>query len=244
MRYLRHEVVPSYMKWVVEEVLRPDNWSVHEVPTQCWLVVLLFSEISKSCLDKFRPRVSSTLTGAASVLFPELDLISPPAIDDAAAAAASTPSLWNWNKLFGTSKPAKKGNLQLSADKMLLFPFELTPIWKPISFWGWNPPRFELIVPPLANWERFCKAPMKGNCSDGWEKWLFISVLQLEGLADIDLGPVWLPLCSLVDGDFELLLLLLLFLRQPPPTGTFLRAPPLVQYLRQVLQKCRGCVRL
>ena len=34
--------------------------------------------------------------------------------------------------------------------------------------------------------------------------------------------------------------LLRLFLRQPPPTGTFRRAPPLVQYLRQVLQKCLG----
>lgn len=39
--------------------------------------------------------------------------------------------------------------------------------------------------------------------------------------------------------DFELPLLLL-FLRQPPPTGTLLRAPPRVQYLLQVLQKCLG----
>ncbi|OMP06056.1 hypothetical protein CCACVL1_01731 [Corchorus capsularis] len=31
-----------------------------------------------------------------------------------------------------------------------------------------------------------------------------------------------------------------LFFRQPPPIGTFRNAPPLVQYLRQVLQKCLG----
>uniref|UniRef100_A0A2P2PWY2 Uncharacterized protein n=1 Tax=Rhizophora mucronata TaxID=61149 RepID=A0A2P2PWY2_RHIMU len=35
-------------------------------------------------------------------------------------------------------------------------------------------------------------------------------------------------------------LLVLLFFLQPPPIGTFLRAPPLVQYRRQVLQKWRG----
>lgn len=33
-------------------------------------------------------------------------------------------------------------------------------------------------------------------------------------------------------------------LRQPPPTGTLRRTPPLVQYRRQLLQKCRGCDRL
>lgn len=41
-------------------------------------------------------------------------------------------------------------------------------------------------------------------------------------------------------GDLVLLLelpLLLLFLRQPPPTGTFLKVPPRVQYLLQALQK-------
>lgn len=32
----------------------------------------------------------------------------------------------------------------------------------------------------------------------------------------------------------------LVFLREPPPTGMFLRAPPLVQYLLQLLQKWRG----
>lgn len=37
---------------------------------------------------------------------------------------------------------------------------------------------------------------------------------------------------------------LLLFLRQPPPTGTFLRAPPRVQYRLHDLQKWRGWVRL
>jgi len=44
-------------------------------------------------------------------------------------------------------------------------------------------------------------------------------------------------------GDLALLPelpLLLLFLRQPPPTGTFLKAPPRVQYLLQALQKWRG----
>lgn len=36
----------------------------------------------------------------------------------------------------------------------------------------------------------------------------------------------------------------LLFFLQPPPMGTLRRAPPLVQYRRHVLQKCRGWVRL
>lgn len=52
---------------------------------------------------------------------------------------------------------------------------------------------------------------------------------------------------ELLTGDLEVLLLLpllLLFLLQPPPTGTFLSAPPRVQYLRQVLQKWRGWERL
>lgn len=31
-----------------------------------------------------------------------------------------------------------------------------------------------------------------------------------------------------------------LFFREPPPTGTFLRVPPSVQYLLQVLQKYLG----
>ena len=31
-----------------------------------------------------------------------------------------------------------------------------------------------------------------------------------------------------------------LFFLEPPPTGTFLRDPPSVQYLLQVLQKYRG----
>lgn len=35
--------------------------------------------------------------------------------------------------------------------------------------------------------------------------------------------------------DFDLLLR-----RHPPPTGTLRKAPPRVQYLRHVLQKCRG----
>ena len=36
----------------------------------------------------------------------------------------------------------------------------------------------------------------------------------------------------------------LLFFLEPPPTGMFLRVPPSVQYLLQVLQKYLGCVRL
>ncbi|KAJ0910320.1 hypothetical protein HanRHA438_Chr06g0251061 [Helianthus annuus] len=36
----------------------------------------------------------------------------------------------------------------------------------------------------------------------------------------------------------------LLFFLEPPPTGTFLRDPPSVQYLLQVLQKYLGCERL
>lgn len=36
----------------------------------------------------------------------------------------------------------------------------------------------------------------------------------------------------------------LLFFLEPPPTGTFLRDPPSVQYLLQVLQKYLGWVRL
>jgi hypothetical protein len=36
----------------------------------------------------------------------------------------------------------------------------------------------------------------------------------------------------------------LLFFLEPPPTGIFLREPPSVQYLLQVLQKYLGCVRL
>ena len=35
-----------------------------------------------------------------------------------------------------------------------------------------------------------------------------------------------------------------LALRQPPPTGMLRRAPPMVQYRRQALQKWRGCDRL
>jgi hypothetical protein len=35
-----------------------------------------------------------------------------------------------------------------------------------------------------------------------------------------------------------------LALRQPPPTGTLRRTPPLVQYRRQLLQKWRGWDRL
>ncbi|GJT40199.1 pol polyprotein, partial [Tanacetum coccineum] len=42
------------------------------------------------------------------------------------------------------------------------------------------------------------------------------------------------------DKSLEELADLVFFFLQPPPTGTLRRAPPLVQYLRQVLQKCLG----
>lgn len=42
----------------------------------------------------------------------------------------------------------------------------------------------------------------------------------------------------------ELVMILFLFFLEPPPTGMFLRDPPSVQYLLQVLQKYLGCVRL
>jgi len=35
-----------------------------------------------------------------------------------------------------------------------------------------------------------------------------------------------------------------LFFLQPPPTATFLRVPPRVQYRLQALQKCLGCDKL
>ena len=45
-------------------------------------------------------------------------------------------------------------------------------------------------------------------------------------------------------GDDEAVTETFLFFLEPPPTGTFLRDPPSVQYLLQVLQKYLGCVRL
>lgn len=44
------------------------------------------------------------------------------------------------------------------------------------------------------------------------------------------------------EDDVEVVIFL--FFLEPPPTGTFLRDPPSVQYLLQVLQKYLGCVRL
>lgn len=69
---------------------------------------------------------------------------------------------------------------------------------------------------------------------DDCEKcWPVISLLQLEGLAlvEVEVVPICLSAVLLLPAVFELLLvlLLLLFLRHPPPTGTLLRAPPLVQ---------------
>lgn len=43
-----------------------------------------------------------------------------------------------------------------------------------------------------------------------------------------------------VDDELEIEGEDLLFFLQPPPTGTFLRDPPLVQYLLQPLQKYLG----
>lgn len=52
----------------------------------------------------------------------------------------------------------------------------------------------------------------------------FAVLVELESSSDCDS-------LSLDSGDLEPLVVLLvfLFLRHPPPTGTFLRAPPLVQ---------------
>ena len=46
------------------------------------------------------------------------------------------------------------------------------------------------------------------------------------------------------DEEEEGLTTALLFFLQPPPIGTLRKAPPLVQYLLQVLQKCLGWVSL
>ena len=48
----------------------------------------------------------------------------------------------------------------------------------------------------------------------------------------------------IADDDDDAELWIFLFFLEPPPTGTFLRDPPSVQYLLQVLQKYLGCVRL
>jgi len=56
-------------------------------------------------------------------------------------------------------------------------------------------------------------------------------VLSDESLEDW--GPNPTPEVLLLDLDRRLFL-------HPPPTGTFLRDPPLVQYLRQPLQKYLG----
>lgn len=54
--------------------------------------------------------------------------------------------------------------------------------------------------------------------------------LVLQLLEELTVLELEIPAAA---GDFDLLLpplpLLLLFLRQPPPTGTLLNAPPLVQ---------------
>lgn len=59
----------------------------------------------------------------------------------------------------------------------------------------------------------------------------------LDGTVLDETEPIWR---SPVAGEFELLPLVLFSLLQPPPMGRFLKAPPLVQYLLQVLQKWRG----
>ncbi|GLT39046.1 hypothetical protein SLA2020_132540 [Shorea laevis] len=82
--------------------------------------------------------------------------------------------------------------------------------------------------------------------------WEFCGEAQRSGswsnpLTNPDLSPISdatvFILLAAVDFPIETLVLFLFF-RHPPPIGTFRRAPPFVQYRRQVLQKCRGCVRL
>lgn len=75
---------------------------------------------------------------------------------------------------------------------------------------------------------------------------LTVGVAVLEG-SSVEFVEPEFAVSLLAGSDLELLLLpllLLLFLLQPPPTGTLLKAPPLVQYLLQALQKWRGCERL
>ena len=60
---------------------------------------------------------------------------------------------------------------------------------------------------------------------------------QISGLINKSLGDE-------DDEEEEGLTTALLFFLQPPPIGTLRKAPPLVQYLLQVLQKCLGWVRL
>ena len=238
----------NYKRLLVEEELRPEK-SVHAFPTQYWL----FSEVSKNCLDKFSPWFSSNFT-AVSWATPEPDTMWGRWPFLSTEDDALTSSFWNGYKPVGGSKLPKKGNCWTcckrhcstpSADK----PTELLPIWKPISFWpppldaiicGGFPPKFKLIF-PIPYWVRFCKVGMKGNWEACFGKWPITSAVPLEGIALVEFEPACL---SAEAGDFELLLLLFLFLRHPPPTGTFLRAPPRVQYRRHVLQKWRGCVRL
>lgn len=56
-----------------------------------------------------------------------------------------------------------------------------------------------------------------------------VDTLDIDGAAAADEGKI--------DGDEDEDLL---FFLEPPPTGTFLRDPPRVQYLLQVLQKYLG----
>lgn len=85
------------------------------------------------------------------------------------------------------------------------------------------------------NWLRGDMKRRGGNCGGVRPNRLGVALLVETVLVEV--GLVCL---SLLAGDLELEDLLLLFLRQPPPTGTLRRAPPLVQYLLQVLQKWRG----
>lgn len=55
-------------------------------------------------------------------------------------------------------------------------------------------------------------------------------------------GVVLEPKVGVIEGEVEEEDLL--FFLEPPPTGTFLRVPPSVQYLLQVLQKYLGWLRL
>lgn len=110
---------------------------------------------------------------------------------------------------------------------------EVLPPWKnPKSFKKLElvlpfPPLFPLMaakfkpIPP--SWVRFCRVGKNGN-------WLFVwswTLLVLVGLValTIDVDCLFWE----EEEDFEFPDLPFLFLRQPPPTGTFLKAPPRVQ---------------
>ena len=84
-------------------------------------------------------------------------------------------------------------------------------------------PRPPWLPSKLERWE---------NCTSGNERWRSVGLCE-EG-----------PGFWLIEWSFDFLDATFLFFRHPPPTGMFLRVPPLVQYLLQVLQKYLGWERL